>query len=90
MTTNTETSSNVVHTNLRKTVESAIADGSSVTMHWRRDHRGQLVETVVIDGERAGQACGGDATWGDWDERTRTIRPDSDPHSSVGLDGEVG
>lgn len=45
------------------------------------------VETLVIDGERAGQVVNADAQWGDWDEATQTIRLDSGP--VVGLDGSA-
>ena len=37
------------------------------------------VETLII-GKRAGQAAGGDASWGDWDAEEETIRMDSGEH----------
>lgn len=40
-------------------------------------YRHEGVETLVI-GDRAGQAEGGTADWGDWDGDTETLRLDAD------------
>lgn len=79
----------VVHSDIRHHVKRALAVGFAIEAHWRKDTNGQPVETVVFDGERAGQARGGDAEWGDWDEKTQTIRFDDHPSERVGLNGEA-
>lgn len=42
-------------------------------------------ETLII-GDRAGQASGGNATWGDWDAAAEVLRPDGEG-IALDLDG---
>lgn len=44
------------------------------------------VQTLII-GDRAGQAAGGDAVWGDWDAEDEVLRTDGEG-KAYGLDGK--
>jgi hypothetical protein len=74
---------------LRQEALEALARGEEIEVVRNKLPTGVTVETLIIhapggasgDIGRAGQACGGDASWGDWDPATRTITLD-------GSDGE--
>ena len=58
--------------------EEAIASlgRESVRYHCERaGNSGESIETLIV-GDRAGQAQGGDAAWGDWNEKDQTITMD--------------
>lgn len=59
------------HVDLKRQAETLRADGT----YYEVVRRGP-VETLIV-GLRAGQAAGGDASWGDWDAEEETILMDS-------------
>lgn len=80
-----ESLGHITHADLRFEAERAIREGAPVERHWRVDDHSPYVETVVI-GDRAGQASGGNATWGDWDAAAEVLRPDGEG-IALDLDG---
>lgn len=71
----------VRHVDLRKEAGRLYVDGSDFQVI----HVGK-VETLIF-GDRAGQAAGGDAVWGDWDAEDEVLRPDGEG-KAYGLDGK--
>lgn len=61
----------LTHVDLKKEALKAYNDGFDF-----QTVRMGPVETLIV-GDRAGQAAGGDASWGDWSAEDETIRMDS-------------
>lgn len=70
---------------LRREALDAIQRGDPVETY-EGEWNGHRVVTLVVDG-RAGQACNGDAHWGDWDAERRVVELDSG--EAVDLNGDV-
>lgn len=70
----------IQHIDLRNEAAQAYVGGT----YFRVVRRGST-ETLII-GDRAGQASGGNATWGDWDAAAEVLRPDGEG-IALDLDG---
>lgn len=70
----------LIHTDLRMEAVKAYMAG----LDFQVVHSGRT-ETLII-GDRAGQASGGNATWGDWDAAAEVLRPDGEG-IALDLDG---
>ncbi|WAM23792.1 hypothetical protein [Myxococcus sp. NMCA1] len=77
----------IVSPSLHTVAKLALAQGQSVELYRGKWRHSQAVETLVVDGDRAGQWAGGDASWGDWNEATKTVALDETAHV-MNLDGE--
>lgn len=70
----------LIHTDLRmEAVKAYLAGRDFQVVHSGR------TETLII-GLRAGQASGGNVTWGDWDADAEVLRPDGEG-IALDLDG---
>ena len=76
----------IIHSDLRTEAERAVAEGIHVERHIRTNSVMPLAVETVIIGDRAGQASGGNATWGDWDADAEVLRPDGEG-IALDLDG---
>lgn len=76
----------IVHSDLRFEAERAVLEGAPVERHIRTNSVVPLVVETVVIGDRAGQASGGNATWGDWDAAAEVLRPDGEG-IALDLDG---
>lgn len=89
--TTVEQAEDIAALDLHEEAIASLGRGESVRYHCERaKNSGESIETLIV-GDRAGQAQGGDAAWGDWSDKYQTITMDDGecPHE-CGCGGETG
>jgi hypothetical protein len=64
-------------------------DAGSTVEYFRGDSGGIAVETIVVDGHRAGQVTNGDAVWGEWSEDEKMVYLDGGTTDASGAHCEL-